>query len=207
MNLPEQDPNDEELANMMNDDEPVDKSDSSEGVVEIGIPPEIEDSDSGLDSSEESFSMDDFDSDLSSSSSEPPEIHVSQKIVEPSPPEAVDPPTVSEESSFHTSPVDSGEVIESVGNDSNGVAEFRQSLANLSRQIEIDRLALLHKSLLAKGESLPSLSQIADDIHGKKALFPEGDCDQYSKRPTARLEGWVSGLLFGVSRRAKKFTK
>ena len=69
MNLPEQDPNDEELANMMNDDESVDKSDSSEGVVEIGIPPEIEDSDSGLDSSEESFSMDDFDSDLSSSSS------------------------------------------------------------------------------------------------------------------------------------------
>ena len=42
---------------------------------------------------------------------------------------------------------------------------------------------------------------------GAKPLAAKGDCDQYGGRPTARLEGWVSGLSFGASRRAKKFNK
>ena len=35
-----------------------------------------------------------------------------------------------------------------------GVAEFRKTLANLSRQLEIDRLAFLHKSLEDRGDAV-----------------------------------------------------
>ena len=87
------------------------------------------------------------------------------------------------------------------------MAEFRKTLANLSRQLEIDRLAFLHKSLEDRGEALPTLDQIAGDIHGIKPMSPDGDCDYYGKRPAARLEGWISGLSFGANRRAKKFSK
>ena len=85
--------------------------------------------------------------------------------------------------------------------------QFRKSLANLSRQLELDRLALLHKKLSGNGEKLPTLGQIADDISGAKPLTPNGDCDQYGKRSSARLDGWLSGLSFGTNRRAKKFPK
>ena len=54
---------------------------------------------------------------------------------------------------------------------------------------------------------LSSSAQIASDITGKKLLKPMGDCDQFGKRPSARLEGWVSGLSFGANKRAKKFSK
>ena len=209
MNLPDQDPTDDELADMMDENDSVEVSDQSEGVVEMGVPPEIKDSDPAISSEEESFSMDDFDSDLSSAGTSPSQsdpdspVPVSNQNMEvASEPEVADP---SEEISSPSPPIK--EKVMLSANGANGVAEFRQSLANLSRQIEIDRLALLHKSLTAKGETLPSLSQIADDIHGSSALSPDGDCDQYSKRPSARLEGWVSGLSFGASRRAKKFTK
>ena len=92
-------------------------------------------------------------------------------------------------------------------NGSGGVAEFRKTLSNLSRQLEIDRLAFLHQAMKERGEKVPTLSQIAADIQGTKLLAAKGDCDQYGSRPTARLEGWVSGLSFGANRRAKKFNK
>ena len=58
-----------------------------------------------------------------------------------------------------------------------------------------------------RGKKVPSLSQIAADIQGNKAFGAQGDCDQYGNRPSARLDGWVSGLSFGTNRRAKKFSK
>ena len=84
---------------------------------------------------------------------------------------------------------------------------FEKTLSNLSRQLEIDRLAFLHQSMKDRGEKVPTSSQIAADIKGTKPLAPKGDNDEYGSRPTARLDGWVSGLSFGVSRRAKKFSK
>jgi hypothetical protein len=38
-------------------------------------------------------------------------------------------------------------------------------------------------------------------------LHALGDHDLYSKRPIARLQGWISGLSFGFARRAKKFSR
>ena len=87
------------------------------------------------------------------------------------------------------------------------VAEFRQTLSALSRQLEIDRLTFLYQQLQADGNELPPLDRIASDIKGESALHPLGDQDIYSKRPLARLQGWISGLSFGVGRRAKKFSR
>ena len=106
-----------------------------------------------------------------------------------------------EESSFakeSSSESSSKETVEDIPetNGVGGVAEFRKTLSNLSRQLEIDRLAFLHQSMKDCGEKLPTLSQIAADIQGTKPLAAKGDCDQYGGRPTARLEGWVSGLSF-----------
>lgn len=208
MNVPEENPTDEELANLVNED----ATDSSlsesgeDGTVEMGVPPALE-GEEELDSSEESFSISDFESNLSSqddSGSQDIEASVDQ-TVEDLVEDSETTPTEAEAVS-HAQEVPSPIQSHST-NGSGGVAEFRKTLANLSRQLEIDRLAFLHKELEDRGEKLPSLSQIADDIHGSHPLFPEGDCDLYGKRPAARLEGWISGLSFGASRRAKKFSK
>lgn len=92
-------------------------------------------------------------------------------------------------------------------NGNGDVAQFRQTLAGLSEQLEIDRLAFLHKKVENHGVDLPTLNEIASDISGEKIINHVGDCDLYSQRPKARLEGWMSGLSFGISKRAKKFSK
>jgi hypothetical protein len=92
-------------------------------------------------------------------------------------------------------------------NGNGDVAQFRQTLAGLSEQLEIDRLAFLHKKVESHGVNLPTLNEIASDISGEKIINHVGDCDLYSQRPKARLEGWMSGLSFGISKRAKKFSK
>jgi len=102
------------------------------------------------------------------------------------------------------------EINEPTNNHHNGngeVAQFRQTLANLSQQLEIDRLTFLHKKMESQGTQLPSLNEIASDITGDKLLTEDGDCDLYSQRPKARMAGWISGLSFGVNKRAKKFSK
>lgn len=102
------------------------------------------------------------------------------------------------------------EVNEPTNNNLNGngeVAQFRQTLANLSQQLEIDRLTFLHKKMESQGTQLPSLNEIASDITGDKLLTEDSDCDLYSQRPKARMAGWISGLSFGVNKRAKKFSK
>ncbi|MEC8043670.1 MAG: hypothetical protein VX130_03660 [Verrucomicrobiota bacterium] len=208
MNVPEENPTDEELANLVNED----ATDSSlsesgeDGTVEMGVPPALEDEEE-LDSNEESFSISDFESNLSSqddSGSKDKEDSVDQNVDDT----VADSETIPSEMDAVPPADEVSPPVESHStNGSGGVAEFRKTLANLSRQLEIDRLAFLHKALKERGEKLPSLSQIADDIHGSHPLFPEGDCDLYGKRPAARLEGWISGLSFGSNRRAKKFSK
>ena len=92
-------------------------------------------------------------------------------------------------------------------NGNGDVAQFRQTLSSLSEQLEIDRLAFLHKKVEDHGVNVPSLNEIASDISGEKMINSIGDSDLYSKRPRARMEGWISGLSFGISKRAKKFSK
>ena len=208
MTIPEENPTDDELADLMNDSEASDVSDEAVAGVEAGIPPEVPGEDGPV-SNEETFSMDDFDEEMSTSiphtSAEPetkkPNIKTSEQeeVVAVSDPSGVASP---EEMVAAPSPS-----FKEKQNGAGDVAEFRKSLANLSRQLEIDKLTFLHKTLSENGESLPSLEQIADDIHGNSSLCPDGDLDSYSHRPAARLEGWISGLSFGASRRAKKFSK
>lgn len=208
MTIPEENPTDDELADLMNDSESSDVSDEAAAGVEAGIPPEVP-SEDGPVSNEETFSMDDFDEEMSTSipqaGTEPETKKPGFKTSEQEEVVAVsDPSGVSSPEEMVAAPSPS---FKEKQNGAGDVAEFRKSLANLSRQLEIDKLTFLHKTLSENGESLPSLEQIADDIHGNSSLCPDGDLDSYSHRPAARLEGWISGLSFGASRRAKKFSK
>jgi len=204
-----EDLNDKELADLMADPDMEGTIDGTEeedidGVVECGIPPEISD-DPIVDSSEQPFSVDDF---ALSQSEEPQESQSDnlddvQTVTKEPQPEAQEgsPIVVSPD----VPPIDSPS--NGNGHDEGDVAQFRKSLAGLSRQLELDRLTLLHKTLSGNGKNLPTLGQIASDISGEHSLSPDGDCDEYGKRSSARLEGWVSGLSFGTNRRAKKFPK
>ena len=208
MTIPEENPTDDELADLMNDSESSDVSDEAAAGVEAGIPPEVP-SEDGPVSNEETFSMDDFDEEMSTSipqaGTEPETKKPGFKTSEQEEVVAVsDPSGVSSPEEMVAAPSPS---FKEKQNGAGDVAEFRKSLANLSRQLEIDKLTFLHKTLSEKGDSLPSLGQIANDIHGNSSLCPDGDLDSYSHRPAARLEGWISGLSFGASRRAKKFSK
>ena len=204
MDTSSEDLNDQELADLMADPEVEDAeedfSKEGGGGVEGGIPPEIS-NETVVNSSEEALSIDDFeDTETLNDSSE-------EQV---SPPDQQAPSQV--ESPLSVQDQSESEVTNGNGSipsthDDGDVAQFRKSLANLSRQLELDRLALLHKTLSGNGEKLPTLGQIADDISGSKSITPNGDCDQYGNRSTARLDGWLSGLSFGANRRAKKFPK
>ena len=209
MDTPPEDTTDEQLADLIADPETADQSDGNEdiqlGSVEVGIPPQLNQEGGEVNSSEESFSINDFDEDFHA------DIPPSQKIEEEA---SVDNPVeeerIADNTVVHPTPIieknnkpQAGHNLEEEGD----VAQFRQTLASLSRQLELDRLAFLHKSLQDSGEKLPSLNEIAFDITGKKLIKPSGDLDQYGKRPASRLQGWLSGLSFGVSKRAKKFSK
>jgi len=206
-----EDLNDKELADLMADPEMEDEMDGMGkdevgGLVECGIPPEIPD-DPVVDSSEQAFSVDDFtpspfedSQDGSGDVSSDVSGDVSDVTNEPQ-------PAVQEESPMVVAPETPSKDSPSNGHEEGDVAQFRKSLAGLSRQLELDRLTLLHKTLAGNGKNLPTLGQIAGDISGKNPLTPDGDCDEYGKRSSARLEGWVSGLSFGTTRRAKKFPK
>ena len=209
---------DEALASSISDDGRLSSeafSGDDEGIVEAGIPPTTNDpSDNELD--EEAFSVDDFDADMSiddnaDQSSVVPDVkNQSAEILHdeggtPATQESNDSPPSVETSSpdqlLQQSQKQSAELP-------NGqVAEFRQTLSALSRQLEIDRLTFLYQQLQADGNELPPLDRIASDIKGESVLHPLGDQDIYSKRPLARLQGWISGLSFGVGRRAKKFSR
>jgi hypothetical protein len=170
---------------------------SDQGLVEAGIPPEIKDSSTMADLEEEPFSVNDFDEDIEGANSASPESELSPDHLEES---ATTPAANSALSSgaddFENEALPAGQV-----------SEFRKTLSALSRQLEVDRLTFLYQKLHAEGNELPSLDKIASDIRGDSTLHPMGDDDLYSKRPLARLQGWISGLAFGVGRRAKKFSR
>ena len=200
---------DEALASSISDDGRLSSeafSADEEGIVEAGIPPPIQDlSEEGLD--EEAFSVDDFDADLSI------EDHTDQKTNGPNSNEEAAVSQETKEASLlieRSSPdqQQSKQSEKQTGELPNGqVTEFRKTLSALSRQLEIDRLTFLYQQLQADGNELPSLDKIASDIKGESILHPQGDEDLYSKRPLARLQGWISGLSFGVGKRAKKFSR
>ncbi|MDC1004620.1 hypothetical protein OAQ34_03250 [Opitutales bacterium] len=207
MDTPPEDTTDEQLADLIADPDTTDQSDANEdvsaGSVEVGIPPQLNQEGDGVDSSEESFSINDFDEDFHAD--KPPSQDVEKEASVDLPDEEVQNADSTED---HKSPIiENNNKHNSSQNGDGDVAQFRQTLASLSRQLELDRLAFLHKSLQDSGEQLPSLNEIASDITGKRLIKPSGDLDQYGKRPAARLEGWLSGLSFGVSKRAKKFSK
>ncbi len=193
---------DEALASSISDDGRL-SSDAfageEEGIVEAGIPPPTHDSSDDTELDEEVFSVDDFDSDMQADSKAEPAS--AQPALEEPPLEGAGevPAPLDEVSQTVKKPVTNlpdGEV-----------AEFRKTLSALSRQLEIDRLTFLYQQLQADGNELPPLERIASDIKGDATLHPLGDQDLYSKRPLARLQGWISGLSFGVGRRAKKFSR
>ena len=74
-------------------------------------------------------------------------------------------------------------------NGAGGVAEFRKTLSNLSRQLEINRLAFLHQAMKDRGEKVPTLSQIAADIIRNQTFGNKGDCDQYGGQSYCSLGG------------------
>ena len=207
MDTPPEDTTDEQLADLIADPDTVDQSDAIEdisaGSVEVGIPPQLNQEGDGVDSSEESFSINDFDEDFHADNPSNQDVEKEDIVDLP-----VSEAEITDSTEDQQNPIiENSNKPNSSQNGDGDVAQFRQTLASLSRQLELDRLAFLHKSLQDSGEQLPSLNEIASDITGKRLIKPSGDLDQYGKRPAARLEGWLSGLSFGVSKRAKKFSK
>lgn len=205
MDTPPEKNTDQEIADLMADPKIEEQSevsaDSAQGSVEVGIPPVLKEENPEVDSTEEPFTINDFEEDFHSDST--------PTTAEP---EIPDNSSLNDASSQVADSEQEVEVVPqknsvSKENGDGDVATFRQSLSNLSRQLEIDRLAFLHKRLEEQGEQLPSLREIASDISGEKMIKPIGDCDLFSKRPTARLDGWISGFSFGVNKRSKKFSK
>tara|TARA_B100000161_G_scaffold42944_1_gene26508 strand:- start:1311 stop:1925 length:615 start_codon:yes stop_codon:yes gene_type:complete len=204
VDTPSEDNSDEELADLMADPDSIVASDFEEtnAGVEVGIPPSLGQEDEDTLSQDETFSVNDFEEDFHSKSSSENVSSTHDESSQALDDDVSDPEELDEEIEEEIEFSD-----DSNGNGDGDVAKFRKTLAGLSRQLELDRLAFLHQSMRDSGEKVPSLSQIASDISGKKLIKPAGDCDIYSKRPTARLDGWISGLSFGVSKRAKKFSK
>lgn len=186
---------DEELAESIDENGVLSSSEgtSPEGFVESTIQNDA--------SNDDKFSVDDFDMPLDGATNH-------QKPLSSSPEEEDDGSThISvEDASLNNEHLDKNNRADSL--ESNGdVAEFRKTLSDLSRQLEVDRITLLHNKLRNKGKRVPDLSLIASDIKGDSQLHPIGDEDLYSKRPFSRLQGWIVGLSFGIGRRAKKFRR
>jgi len=191
---------DEALASSISDDGRLSSEafdSDEEGIVEAGIPPQIPGSDDSGELSEEPFSVDDFDTGLSME--EPAETRNSNEV-------SIASTEIAEEMK-PDEPLLAEDVQRPDPSDNGQVAEFRKTLSALSRQLEVDRLTFLYQQLEADGNDLPTLEKIASDIKGDASLHALGDHDLYSKRPIARLQGWISGLSFGFARRAKKFSR
>ena len=185
---------DQSLADSISESDGLDLDDlnsDNQGVVEAGIPPDLESEESNIHAEDEAFGMDDF-TEAFAGQTEPDESDSSEEI-----------PAVEES----VSPTKSSFSSENSGKDliDGDVAQFRKTLKDLSQQLEIDRLAFLYGKMKDEGCELPGLDKISADIKGEQNLHPIGDRDSYSKTPFARLQGWISGFSFGISRRAKKF--
>lgn len=192
---------DESLASSISDDGHLSSNASQseeDGMLEVGILGQGANEASSVDLSEEPFSVDDFDAPMSmeNEASEFAEAPVQAKEE-----------LYGMEGSAPSSKVDARTLAGEDELPEGQVTEFRKTLSALSRQLEIDKLTFLYQKLHSQGSELPSLESIASDIRGDAPLQSAGDRDLYSKRPMARLQGWISGLSFGVGRRAKKFSR
>ncbi|MGE4551181.1 MAG: hypothetical protein AAEJ57_07305 [Opitutales bacterium] len=85
--------------------------------------------------------------------------------------------------------------------------DFRSKVGGLAATDDVESIIALRRKLVQRGESPPSLAEVAADVTGSQLVAPEGDCDFYGIRPSSRAQGWVSGLSFGARRRAKRFAK
>ena len=85
--------------------------------------------------------------------------------------------------------------------------DFRSKVGGLAATDDVELIIALRRKLVQRGESPPSLADVAADVNGSQLVSPEGDCDFYSTSPSSRAQGWVSGLSFGAQRRAKRFAK
>ena len=96
MNSPEENPTDDELADLM-DEEASDSSitGNEEGAVEAGIPPSVNLDDPELEVEEEAFSIDDFESNLSPGEEESPTEEQTSPVSDGGGEEAVSMPEVS----------------------------------------------------------------------------------------------------------------
>lgn len=206
MNTPSEDTSDQELADLIADPvvvEPeITPQSSVNNSVEVAIPPPLNDDNDAVDSNEETFSISDFEEDFQSQPAKNKEVEVRDLTEEIASDDYSDNSVTDDDRLLKN-----GSLPSTDSNSEGDVAQFRQTLASLSRQLELDRLTFLHKALEEKGGGVPSLNDIASDITGAKLHKPLGDFDHYGNRPSARLEGWVSGLSFGVPKRAKKFSK
>ena len=201
MTIQQEQLSDEDLASKISEDGRLSQDSPTheeEGFLETGVHANSSVLEDETDPSlqEEPFSVNDFEEgsqmvDVGSSSPEPDNA-----------------PSVSDEKTeFQNSRENEIASSSELNSDPGEVAEFRKTLSALSRQLEIDRLTLLYKHMKEEGKPLPDLGKIASDIRGDSQFQPIGDEDIYSKRPLARLQGWIAGLSFGIGRRAKKFSR
>lgn len=84
---------------------------------------------------------------------------------------------------------------------------FRTQVTGVAAAEDVERIIFLRRAIVERGANVPSLADIAADVTGTQLVAPEGVCDSYGSRPGGRAQGWVSGLSFGSSRRAKRFAK
>jgi hypothetical protein len=192
---------DEALASSISDDGRLSATfePGEEGIVEAGIPPQSTDPSDSEELNEEPFSVGDFDADM---------VIEEKSVVTQTPDDSPEDLETRVAVTKITPAIPSPSVEDTSNNLPAGeVAEFRKTLSALSRQLEVDRLTFLYQQLQADGNELPALDRIASDIRGDSPLHPLGDQDLYSPRPLSRLQGWISGLSFGVGRRAKKFSR
>ena len=115
------------------------------------------------------------------------------------------------ESSDEPAPAPAPEVVVPTGSADPASSEeeqiFRSKVAGLAATDDVESIIALRRTLVQRGESPPSLADVAADVNGSQLVSPESDCDFYSTRPSSRAQGWVSGLSFGAQRRAKRFAK
>lgn len=203
MTAPQDHLTDEDLASKISEDGRLSSDPSQneeEGVLETGIHGNMRAVESEQDPSlvEEPFSVDDFEEGVNAEEPQPSSKSDSDQDISEA--------NNFEEKSLATAATQNH--LQSSDSLENGdVAQFRNSLSALSRQLEIDRLTFLYRRMKEEGKPLPDLGKIASDIRGDSQLQPIGDEDMYAKRPIARLQGWIAGLSFGIGKRAKKFPK
>ena len=135
MDTPPEDTTDEQLADLIADPDTVDQSDAIEdisaGSVEVGIPPQLNQEGDGVDSSEESFSINDFDEDFHADNPSNQNVEKEDSVDLP-----VSEAEITDSAEDQQNPIiENSNKPNSSQNGDGDVAQFRQTLASLSRQL------------------------------------------------------------------------